>query len=108
MRHLFSIAVSELAIEVWKRVDDGWAEPNLLGITCHSQSSQVTLTYSDTVDRICVQFLLVVELVCTDSSIGGGDGLMVLSDTDTECVWSSSSILGGEMVLVVLVCTGKS
>ena len=60
--------------------------PICWGITCHSQSSQVTLTYSDTVDRICVQFLLVVALVCTDSSIGGGDGLMVLSDTDTECV----------------------
>ena len=57
-----------------------------MSLTCHSQSSQVTLTYSDTVDRICVQFLLVVALVCTDSSIGGGDGLMVLSDTDTECV----------------------
>ena len=50
-----------------------------MSLTCHSQSSQVTLTYSDTVDKICVQFLLVVALVCTDSSIGGGDGLMVLS-----------------------------
>ena len=38
--------------------------------------------------------------VYTDSSIGGGDG--------AECVWSSSSILGGELVMVVLVCTGKS
>ena len=57
---------------------------------------------------MCAIFVSSSTGVYTDSSIGGGDGLMVLSDTDTECVWSSSSILGGELVMVVLVCTGKS